>query len=185
MGGQRPEQSTASLGKLYGQLDRTAENQLWYDKLKEVIDGYQPDVIWQDFNLPQITEAQRLNFLAYYNQAIAWNIAPMADGTIPSGQRTILLGIGDHLRRFGESIYSTRVWTAFGEGPTQMGGGWYRMVNRTNGMVIDSWGNTANGANARQAAWSGGNNQQWRLNSVGNGRQQIIDRGTNTALDRA
>ncbi|MEU8203846.1 alpha-L-fucosidase, partial [Streptosporangium sp. NPDC049046] len=194
-----PTQSTASLRKLYGQLDRTAENQLWYDKLKEVIDGYQPDVIWQDFNLPQIPETQRLNFLAYYyNQAIAWNrevvvtykdgfnnrgevydyerggpagiqtpywltddsisssswcytngigyyslnamlhslidrvskngnmllnIAPTADGTIPSGQRTILLGIGDYLRRFGESIYSTRAWTAFGEGPTQMGGG--------------------------------------------------------------
>ncbi|MEU8036519.1 alpha-L-fucosidase [Streptosporangium sp. NPDC049078] len=194
-----PTQSTASLRKLYGQLDRTAENQLWYDKLKEVIDGYQPDVIWQDFNLPQVPEAQRLNFLAhYYNQAIAWNrevvvtykdgfnnrgevydyerggpagiqtpywltddsisssswcytngigyyslnamlhslidrvskngnmllnIAPTADGTIPSGQRTILLGIGDYLRRFGESIYSSRAWTAFGEGPTQMGGG--------------------------------------------------------------
>jgi hypothetical protein len=56
-------------------------------------------------------------------------------------------------------------------------------VNRTNGMVIDSWGNTANGAPARQAPWSGSNNQQWRLNSVGNGRSQIINRGTNTALD--
>ncbi|WP_221519671.1 RICIN domain-containing protein [Nonomuraea jabiensis] len=43
--------------------------------------------------------------------------------------------------------------------------------------------NTANGANARQAAWGGGNNQQWRLNSTGNGRYQIINRGTGTALD--
>jgi alpha-L-fucosidase len=51
------------------------------------------------------------------------NIAPMADGTIPSGQRTVLLGIGDYLKRFGESIYATRAWSAFGEGPTQMGGG--------------------------------------------------------------
>jgi alpha-L-fucosidase len=51
------------------------------------------------------------------------NIAPMADGTIPSGQRSILLGVGDYLRRFGESIYATRAWAAFGEGPTQMGGG--------------------------------------------------------------
>ena len=50
-------------------------------------------------------------------------------------------------------------------------------------MVIDSWGNTANGAVARQAAWNGGNNQQWRLNDVGNGRYQIINRGTGTALD--
>src|SRR5204863_7676441 len=51
------------------------------------------------------------------------NIAPMADGTIPSGQQTILRGVGDWLHRFGESIYATRLWAAFGEGPTQMGGG--------------------------------------------------------------
>ncbi|MEU7871947.1 alpha-L-fucosidase [Dactylosporangium sp. NPDC049140] len=193
-----PQQSDASLRKLYGQLG-SAEQQLWYDKLREVIDGYQPDIIYQDFNLGQINEAQRLNFLSYYyNRAVAWNkdvaatykdgfnnrgeiydferggpadiqtpywltddsvsssswcytvgigyypatallhalldrvskngtmvlnIAPMADGTIPSGQRSILLAIGDHLKRFGESVYATRSWSVFGEGPTQMGGG--------------------------------------------------------------
>ena len=57
------------------------------------------------------------------NGNMVLNIAPMADGAIPSGQRDILLGIGDHLRRFGESIYATRAWATFGEGPTQMGGG--------------------------------------------------------------
>ena len=194
-----PAQSDPSLRKLYGQLGKAPENQLWFDKLKEVIDGYQPDIVWQDFNLPQVDEAQRLNFLAYYfNRAVAWNkdvvstykdglnnrgsvfdferggpadiqhpfwltddsisssswcytvgigyyslnamlhslldrvskngnmllnIAPMADGTIPGGQRAILLGIGDYLKRFGESVYATRAWTAYGEGPTQMGGG--------------------------------------------------------------
>ncbi|MCZ7436910.1 alpha-L-fucosidase [Micromonospora sp. WMMC241] len=194
-----PQQSDASLRKLYGQLGTAAEEQLWYDKLREVIDQSQPDMIWQDFNLGRISEAQRLKFLAYYyNRAVAWdkevvatykdglerggsvfdyerggpadrrdpywltddsisssswcytvgigyyslnqmlhslldrvskngnmvlNIAPMADGTIPSGQRTILLGIGDYLRRFGESVYATRAWTTYGEGPTQMGGG--------------------------------------------------------------
>ncbi|GLH99377.1 alpha-L-fucosidase [Phytohabitans aurantiacus] len=194
-----PAQPTASLRKLYGQLSAGEQQQLWYDKLKEVIDGYQPDIVWQDFNLPRIDESRRLQFLAYYfNQAVAWNkdvvttykdglnnrgsvydferggpagiqspywltddsisssswcytvgigyyslgamlhslidrvskngnmllnIAPMADGTIPAGQRTILLGIGDYLRRFGESIYATRAWAAYGEGPTQMGGG--------------------------------------------------------------
>ena len=194
-----PAQSDASLRKLYGQLGSAAENQLWYDKLAEVIDGYQPDLLWQDFNLSRVDESRRLNFLAYYyNKAVAWNkdvvatykdglnnrgevfdferggpgdiqnpywltddsisssswcyttgigyysmkamlhslidrvskngtmllnIAPMADGTIPAGQRTILLGIGDYLGRFGESIYATRAWSAYGEGPTQMGGG--------------------------------------------------------------
>jgi alpha-L-fucosidase len=194
-----PQQSTASLRKLYGQLGATAQNQLWFDKLREIIDGYQPDILWQDFNLSQVTEAKRLEFLAYYyNRAVAWNkdvvatykdgfntrgevydferggpadllhpywltddsisssswcytvgigyystaamlhslidrvskngnmvlnIAPMADGTIPSGQQSILRGIGDYLRRFGESVYATRAWAAYGEGPTQMGGG--------------------------------------------------------------
>jgi alpha-L-fucosidase len=194
-----PAQSSTTLRKLFGQLGSAAENQLWYDKLREVIDGYQPDLLWQDFDLNLVDESRRLNFLAYYyNRAVAWNkdvvatykdgldnrgevfdferggpggiqtpywltddsisssswcytvgigyytlnamlhslidrvskngtmllnIAPMADGTIPSGQRTILLGIGDYLKRFGESIYATRAWAAFGEGPTQMGGG--------------------------------------------------------------
>ncbi|OXM65945.1 alpha-L-fucosidase [Amycolatopsis vastitatis] len=194
-----PNQPTESLRRLFGQNGRAAENQLWYDKLREVVDGYQPDLVYQDFDLTLVDEAQRLAFLShFYNQAVAWNkdvvasykdgfnnrgevfdferggpgdimtpywltddsisssswcyttgigyysvkamlhslidriskngnmllnIAPMADGTIPSGQRTILLGIGDHLKRFGESLYGTRAWAVYGEGPTKMGGG--------------------------------------------------------------
>ncbi|MFF4685555.1 alpha-L-fucosidase [Streptomyces sp. NPDC001307] len=206
-----PAQSDPSLQKLYGQLSRTQENQLWYDKLKEVIDLAQPDILWQDFKLDAVDETQRLNFLSYYyNQANAWgrevvatykdgfdnkgeifdyerggpadltapywltddsisnsswcytqgigyysikqmlhafidrvskngnmllNIAPMADGTIPQAQKDILLGIGDHLKRFGESIYSTRAWTVYGEGPTKMGGGAF--TNPTAGTAQD------------------------------------------------
>lgn len=194
-----PAQTDSSLKKLYGQLSSAEENQLWYDKLKEVIDLARPDILWQDFKLDAVDETQRLNFLSYYyNQANNWgrevvatykdgldakgevfdyerggpaditapywltddsisssswcytqgigyystqqmlhafldrvskngnmllNIAPMADGTIPQAQKDVLLGIGDHLKRFGESVYSTRAWTAYGEGPTKMGGG--------------------------------------------------------------
>ncbi|TPQ23958.1 alpha-L-fucosidase [Streptomyces sporangiiformans] len=194
-----PTQSDPSLKKLYGQLSSERENQLWYDKLKEVVDRARPDILWQDFNLTEVDETQRLNFLAYYyNQADKWgkevvatykdgfnnhgevfdyerggpadltapywltddsisnsswcytegigyytlpqmlhsfidrvskngnmllNIAPKDDGTIPQGQRDLLLGIGDYLKRFGESVYGTRAWTAYGEGPTKMGGG--------------------------------------------------------------
>ena len=194
-----PAQSDPSLQKLYGQLSAARENQLWYDKLKEVVDLAQPDILYQDTGLAKVDEGQRLNFLSYYyNRANSWgrevvatykdgfnskgevydferggpadltapfwltddsvsstswcyttgigyyttqmmlhslidrvskngtmllNIAPMADGAIPQAQRDILLGIGDYLRRFGESIYSTRAWTAYGEGPTKMGGG--------------------------------------------------------------
>lgn len=206
-----PAQTDPSLKKLYGQLDSTAANQLWFDKLKEVVDRAQPDILWQDFNLDAVDEQQRLNFLAYYyNQAGSWgrevvttykdgmngkgevfdyerggpadlttpywltddsisnsswcytqgigyysiqqmlhsfidrvskngnvllNIAPMADGTIPQAQKDILLGIGDYLKRFGESIYSTRAWTVYGEGPTKMGGGSF--TNPTAGTAQD------------------------------------------------
>jgi alpha-L-fucosidase len=79
-----PAQSTTTLKKLYGQLGPAAENQLWYDKLKEVIDGFQPDILWQDFNLSAVDEAQRLKFLAYYyNRAVAWDkevVATYKDG---------------------------------------------------------------------------------------------------------
>jgi alpha-L-fucosidase len=191
-------QTVDSLKKLYGQLDTARENQLWYDKLKEIIDGYQPDLIWQDLYLSRIPESRRLDFLSYYyNKAIDWgkevvvtskdgfqtgemhdyerggpadittpywltddaissstwcyttgmgyysttqmlhslidrvskngnmllDIAPMADGTIPAAQRTILVGMGNWLHKFGESIYATRAWTVYGEGPTKAGGG--------------------------------------------------------------
>ncbi|MFE7277569.1 alpha-L-fucosidase [Streptomyces sp. NPDC057623] len=194
-----PTQSNPSLKKLYGQLSSAEENQLWFDKLKEVVDRARPDILWQDWRLDHVDERQRLNFLAYYyNQANRWgkevvatykdgfnshgevfdyerggpadltapywltddsisdsswcytegigyyslaqmlhslidrvskngnmllNIAPQADGTIPPGQRDLLLAIGAYLKRHGESIYDTRAWTAYGEGPTKMGGG--------------------------------------------------------------
>ena len=195
-----PAQSSATLKKLYAQLGTAAENLLWYNKLIEVVDGYQPDIIYQDFHLGSVQESYRLEFLAhYYNKAVAWNkdvaatykysgfntrgeiydierggpadiktpywltddsvsssswcytaglgyystaallhslldriskngtmalnVAPMADGTIPAGQQTILRGFGDYLSRFGESVYGTRAWKVYGEGPTQMGGG--------------------------------------------------------------
>ena len=207
-----PAQATTSLKKLYGQLDKATENQLWFNKLREVIDGYQPDLLYQDFDLNLIDESQRLNFLAYYyNRAVAlnkdvvatykdgfnnrgevfdferggpgdlqfpywmtddsvsgstWgfisgigyfstkallhalidrvskngtmmlNVAPMPDGGIPSEQQTILRGFGDYLRRFGESIYATRAWSAYGEGPTKMGGGSFTTPREGTGQDI-------------------------------------------------
>jgi hypothetical protein len=65
------------------------------------------------------------------NGNVLLNIAPVADGTIPSGQRTILLGMGDYLKRFGESLYATRAWTAFGEGPDP--DGWWLLCHAARG----------------------------------------------------
>ena len=215
-----PAQSDPSLKKLYGQLSKAQEDQLWYDKLKEIIDLAEPDIIYQDVHLDKIGETQLLNFLSYYyNQANSWNrevvatykdgfnshgevfdyerggpadltspywltddsvsstswcytegigyytaplllhamidrvskngtvllnIAPKADGTIPQGQRDILLGMGDYLKRFGESVYSTRAWTAYGEGPTKMGGGTFMNPNLGTAQDIRFTRNKAN-----------------------------------------
>jgi alpha-L-fucosidase len=62
-----PPQSTATLQKLYGQLGAAAENQLWYSKLVEVINGYQSDMIYHDFDLNLVEETYRLQFLASYS----------------------------------------------------------------------------------------------------------------------
>ncbi|HTI19932.1 MAG TPA: alpha-L-fucosidase, partial [Kutzneria sp.] len=51
------------------------------------------------------------------------NISPTLAGTIPAEQRAVLADFGAYLGRVGESIYSTRVWDVYGEGPTKMGGG--------------------------------------------------------------
>jgi Alpha-L-fucosidase len=85
-----PAQTDPSLKKLYGQLGSTAENQLWFDKLKEVVDRAQPDILWQDFKLDAVDETQRLNFLAYYyNQANSWGrevVATYKDGMNGKGR---------------------------------------------------------------------------------------------------
>ncbi|GAB3809804.1 alpha-L-fucosidase [Micromonospora zhanjiangensis] len=85
-----PAQPTATLRKLYGQLGSAAENRLWLDKLKEVIDLARPDIIYQDVNLDQVDEATGLEFLAhYYNRALEWGtdvVATYKDGFNNKGE---------------------------------------------------------------------------------------------------
>ena len=53
------------------------------------------------------------------NGVLLLNISPKADGTIPAEQRAALLKIGQWLDKNGESIYATRSWYTYGEGPTK------------------------------------------------------------------
>ena len=58
---------------LYGYMPRDKFLEMWLGKLKEVIDNYQPDLIWFDSWLDEIPEDVRQEFLAYYlNRANEW-----------------------------------------------------------------------------------------------------------------
>ncbi len=192
-----PTSTDPKLRLLYGWVPEAEWNEtMWFGKLKEVIDGYSPDIIWFDSWLDQLPEKYRQKFCAYYlNEAAkkkqevvivrkqsdlplsvsvddleksrknrldttAWmtdetiskgswcytndlqykptedilhilidivskngvlllNLSPKADGTIPAEQKDALLKIGKWLATNGESIYATRSWYTYGEGPTK------------------------------------------------------------------
>ncbi len=58
---------------LYGYMPREQFVKLWLGKLEEVVDNYQPDMIWFDSWLDEIPEKVRQEFCAYYfNQAQKW-----------------------------------------------------------------------------------------------------------------
>ncbi len=79
-----PQRDDPVLQILYGQQGTEKNVALWSAKLKEIIDVYKPDIIWQDFNLHKIPENALLGFLAYYyNKASEWNkevVATYKDG---------------------------------------------------------------------------------------------------------
>jgi alpha-L-fucosidase len=63
-----------ALRLLYGNMpEEQWLEEIWFAKLKEVIDQYQPDIIWFDYMLDKIPEEYRQKFAAYYlNEAADW-----------------------------------------------------------------------------------------------------------------
>ncbi len=57
------------------------------------------------------------------NGNLLLNIGPKSDGTITDEETQTLLGTGKWLDINGESIYGTRPWKVFGEGPTESASG--------------------------------------------------------------
>ncbi|KAF4458902.1 alpha-L-fucosidase [Fusarium albosuccineum] len=57
------------------------------------------------------------------NGNLLLNISPTAAGLLPDEQVQVLRDIGDFLGRYGESVYNTRAWDIYGEGPNKAGGG--------------------------------------------------------------
>jgi alpha-L-fucosidase len=96
--------------KLHWQTDTSVSNKSW---------GYiQNDT----FKSPQFIVDELVDVVSK-NGNLLLNIGPRSDGTIPAPVRQILLQVGGWLHTNGEAIYSTRPWTQFGEGPTQVAAG--------------------------------------------------------------
>jgi alpha-L-fucosidase len=69
-----PQTDDPKLQMLFGQQGKEKNEEFWLNKLKEVIDNYQPDIIYQDFNLSKISDTVLLQFLSYYyNKGDEWN----------------------------------------------------------------------------------------------------------------
>jgi alpha-L-fucosidase len=84
--GYAPKMTDPSLQKLFGQLPTATEQQIWSDKLKEIIDEFLPDVLWQDAFLYALPQDRQLGFLSYYyNAALDANkevVATAKDGIV-------------------------------------------------------------------------------------------------------
>jgi len=65
--GMPPTSDDEKLKYLYGNIpEKQWLEEVWLGKLKEVIDNYQPDIMWFDSWLDEIPEAKRKEFAAYY-----------------------------------------------------------------------------------------------------------------------
>ena len=73
--GMPPTSDDAELKYLYGNIpEEQWLEEVWLKKLKEVVDQYQPDIMWFDYVLDAIPETIRQEYSAYYlNQAEKWN----------------------------------------------------------------------------------------------------------------
>ncbi len=61
--------------------------------------------------------------------------------------------------------------------------GYYRLVNRRSGKVLDVYGgSTADGAKVVQWSWTGGANQQWRLEPNSDQSFRLVSRGSGKVL---
>ncbi|TWT43115.1 alpha-L-fucosidase [Botrimarina hoheduenensis] len=76
---------------LYGDMPRDEFLEMWYGKLREVIDRYEPDLIWFDSWLDTIPDDLRRRFVDYYyNSADKWG----RDVAVTFKQEDLPKGIG-------------------------------------------------------------------------------------------
>lgn len=104
-----PTWDDPELNYLYGNIpEKQWLKEVWFGKLKEVIDKYQPDIIWFDSWLDQIPEEYRQKFCAYYlNQAEKWG----KEVVIVRKQNDLPLDVSvDDLEKSRKNEIDEKVW---------------------------------------------------------------------------
>jgi alpha-L-fucosidase len=92
------------------QTDTSISNKSW---------GY---IEHDTFKSPQFVIDQLVDIVSK-NGNLLMNIGPRSDGTIPVEVQQVLHEVGAWLKINGESIYGTRPWRTYGEGPTKVASG--------------------------------------------------------------
>jgi alpha-L-fucosidase len=103
---------------LYWQTDTSVSNKSW---------GYIKD---DTFKSPEFVVHQLIDIVSK-NGNLLLNIGPRSDGTIAEEVQQVLLDVGAWLNVNGESIYGTRPWRIYGEGPTKVAAGSFHDTDTT------------------------------------------------------
>jgi alpha-L-fucosidase len=103
---------------LYWQTDTSVSNKSW---------GYIKD---DTFKSAEFVVHQLIDIVSK-NGNLLLNIGPRSDGTIPDEVQQVLLDVGAWLSVNGESIYGTRPWRIYGEGPTKVAAGSFHDTDTT------------------------------------------------------
>jgi alpha-L-fucosidase len=109
----------ADIRPLYWQTDTSVSNKSW---------GYIKD---DTFKSPKFIIEQLVDIVSK-NGNLLLNVGPRSDGTIPEEVQQVLLEVGAWLNVNGESIYGTRPWRVYGEGPTKPTPGAFHDTDVTN-----------------------------------------------------
>ncbi|MFY0689210.1 MAG: alpha-L-fucosidase [Cyclobacteriaceae bacterium] len=107
--GMPPSSDDPELQYMYGNMDPDKwHKEVWLGKLKEVIDKYQPDIMWFDYILEQIPENLRQEYAAYYlNEAAKWD----KEVVIVRKQHDLPLSMSvDDLEQSRKNVIGTKTW---------------------------------------------------------------------------
>jgi len=102
----------SDIRSIHWQTDTSLSNKSW---------GYIEN---DTFKTPEFVIHQLIDVVSK-NGNLLVNVGPRSDGTIPEQAQQILREVGAWLKVNGEAIYGTRPWTKYGEGPTQVVGGYF------------------------------------------------------------